>query len=80
MKEQEFIDVIKAKSPNACQIWMDQKGWYLPSECKYPLQVWISREGDKAWVSAQGHGSCQPLIALTSDELAECIDIWWRNR
>lgn len=71
-----FVEAIKELSPNAWQMWVDKSGWYLPG--KYALQVWI-RE-DVAEVSAQGYGSCQPLLAKTPDELRECISIWWQNR
>ena len=71
-----FVEVIKELSPAAWQMWVDKSGWYLPG--KYALQVWI-RE-DVAEVSAQGWGSCQPLLAKTAEELKECILIWWRNR
>ncbi len=73
-----FIKAIKEIDAITCQPWMDERGWLLIREGKYSLQVWIYE--DHVTVSPHGYGSCQPLIAKTSEELKECCEMWWRNR
>lgn len=76
--EKKMIDSIKEVCPIAWQMWKDKRGWYLPGEHNYNLQVWIYDEF--AMISPQGYGSSQSLIAITVEEMKECVAMWWRNR
>ena len=76
--EQLIIETIKEIEPIAWQMWKDKRGWYLPGDYGFSLQIWIYE--NSALVSPQGFGSTQSLIAKNPKELKECADIWWRNR
>jgi hypothetical protein len=72
-----FLDVVKEMDKYAFQLWVDKSMWSI-SKNNYSLCVKIY--DDRATVFPYGFGSCQPLIAVTSEQLIECINCWWRNR